>query len=216
MATTELVPQIPQEGIQKATQELGDVRLMLVDFENEAKRIHVDSPETFAEMGALLLRVRDAKKKASWIMSPLNSIAKTIKDTFRSMELSVTNKAEEIDGICVAKLGDYKAPEREATKEEEADINKKREKKGLPPVEVKPNIPKVAGLRNRVNYYAECEDFRALLDAYRAGTPAQRAFLQQFLMPNDKAIAAHARGLKDDAATMKAIPGTKAWHEESV
>lgn len=123
MATTELVPQIPQEGIQKATGELADVRLLLVDFELEAKRIKVETPEQYAEAGELLKRVRDAKKKAAWIMNPLKSITKTIAEKFRTMEQAELNLGERIEGILEPKMVDFKRREREAAAAEERRVN---------------------------------------------------------------------------------------------
>lgn len=267
---TEIVPQIPQEGIHKATQELGDVRLMLVDFETEAKRIKVETPETYAEAGELLKRVRDAKKKASWIMNPLKSITKTIAEKFRTMEQAELNLGERIEGILEPKMVGFKRRERELAEAEERRLNeenqrkareaaeeqrkkdeaaaaearkqrekeieaaqktgdvKKREAERLrkqaeeekrqaveqarldaeavaasaQAVKVEANTPKVAGLRQRVNWTFKVVD----------ATKIPRSFL----MPDEGAIGRFVRNAKDKTLAEKTIPGIEVWWEDAI
>lgn len=248
MATTELVPQIPQEGIQKATQELGDVRLMLTDYELEAKRIKVETPEQYAEAGELLKRVRDAKKKAAWIMNPLKSITKTIAEKFRTMEQAELNLGEKIEGILEPKMVDFKRREREAAFAEERRLNEERRKEAeriaeeqrkarekeieaqrkageigkreaakqvkqaaadaevvkntVQEVKVEAATPKVAGLRQRIQWRFKIVD----------ETKIPRSFMQV----NETAIGQFVRNAKDKALAEKTIPGIEVWWEDAV
>jgi len=248
MQTTEIVPQIPQEGIQKATQELGDVRLMLVDFEMEAKRIKVETPEQYAEAGELLKRVRDAKKKASWIMNPLKSITKTIAEKFRTMEQAELNLAERIEGTLEPKMVDFKRREREAAAAEERRLNEERRKEAeriaeeqrkarekeieaqrkageigkreaakqvkeaaveaeaikntVVEVKVESNTPKVAGLRQRVNWTFKIVD----------ATKIPRAFL----VPDEGAIGRFVRNAKSKELSEKTIPGIEVEAQDAI
>lgn len=248
MTTTEIIPQIPAEGIQKATQELGDVRLMLTDYELEAKRIKVETPEQYAEAGELLKRVRDAKKKASWVMSPLKSITKTIAEKFRTMEQAELNMGERIEGILEPKMVDFKRREREAAFAEERRLNAERRKEAeriaeeqrrarekeieaqrkageigkreaakqvkqaaadaevvkntVQEVKVEAATPKVAGLRQRIQWRFKVVD--------EAKIP--RAFMQV----NETAIGQFVRNAKDKALAEKTIPGIEVWWEDCV
>jgi hypothetical protein len=270
MVNTEIVLQVPQEGIQKATQELGDVRLMLVDYELEAKRIKVETPEQYAEAGELLKRVRDAKKKAAWVMNPLKSITKTIAEKFRTMEQAELNLGERIEGILEPKMVDFKRREREAAAAEERRINeekrreaarlaeeqrkreeaaaeekrkarekeiaaqlkageiKKREAEKLKKeaerqeeyevdqaaeeaqfvandvqeVKVEASTPKVAGLRQRINWTFKVVD----------ATKIPRSFL----MPDEASIGRFVRSSKDKALAEKTIPGIEVWSEDAI
>ncbi len=248
MTTTEIVPQIPQEGIQKATQELGDVRLMLTDYELEAKRIKVETPEQYAEAGELLKRVRDAKKKAAWIMNPLKSITKTIAEKFRTMEQAELNLGERIEGILEPKMVAFKRREREAAAAEERRINEERRKEAeriseeqrkarekeieaqrkageigkreaakqvkeaaveaeaikntVQEVKVESNTPKVAGLRQRINWTFKIVD----------ATKIPRSFL----MPDEASIGRFVRSAKDKALAEKTIPGIEVTAEDAI
>ena len=284
MAELELVPQIPVEGVQRAHGELASLTLTLEQYEAKAKAIVVDSPQKYLEAGELMKAVRDNKKQGAWVMNPLKSIAKTITDKFRTMELAHANKATQIEGILEAKMVEQKRRERDAAAAEERRINeearkraeaeaeerrqetlrlleeeKKRmekelkaqvkdgdigkreaerlrkeaeakaaaakaeadrqaeaEKQNVQAVKVSENTPKIAGLRQRINWYAECSDLGKLLEGYVKADPVTRGFLQQFLMADDKAIAQFARQVKADDVVMSRIPGTRAWHEDSI
>src|SRR6516165_10767709 len=82
MNTVEIVPQVPQDHIQKANQDLEALKLRLVDYEVEAKALNVVSPESYEFAGVLLKKIRDNRKEGMWIMAPLKSIARTISNAF--------------------------------------------------------------------------------------------------------------------------------------
>lgn len=266
MATTEIVPQIPQEGIQKATQELGDVRLMLEDYEKDARRIKVETPEQYAEAGELLKRVRDAKRKAAWIMHPLKAITKTIAERFRTMEQAELNLGERVESILEPKMVDFKRREREAAAAEERRINeenarrarqlaeeqrkkdeaaaaeerKRRQKEieaaemgkratakaireaedreqaariqaakdaeaaaaSVQAVKVEASTPKVAGLRQRINWTFK------VVDATKIPRP--------FLIPDEAAIGRFVRSAKDKRLAETTIPGIEVEAQDAI
>lgn len=123
MATTELIPRIDPEGIQKATGDLADLRVTLSAYEADAKTLVVTNPQEYAYAGELLKKVRDNRKQGAWVMQPLKAIAKTIADKFRTMELEHLNKCEQIESIIEPKMVAQKQREREAAQAEERRIN---------------------------------------------------------------------------------------------
>jgi hypothetical protein len=119
------------------------------------------------------------------------------------------------------KAGELKKKEAEALKkkaEEDALAAKKlaaeqeaNAVQNIEEVKVLPSIPTVAGIRRRVNYYATCEDADKLIKAAHGN-----GFLLQFITIDQSAIAKFARETKDDAKVQQAIPGVRAWHEDSI
>ena len=280
----EIVPQIPVEGVQKANSELADVHLTLERLEVKARAIEVNTPQQYAEAGELLKQSRDQKKKITYIMTPLKSIARTISEKFRTMELAELNKAERIEGIIEPKMVDQKRREREAAAAEERRINEENRRKAeeaaaiqrkadeeraaaerkarekeieaqrkagemgkreadrlkkeaearqkeaeaqaardaeamkaaVQEVKVVENTPKIAGLRQRINWYAEGVNVNQFLDAYVKADAATRAFMAGFVMFDDKALGQFARQVKSDEVVMTRIPGSKAWHEDAI
>jgi hypothetical protein len=128
MANTELVPQIPQEGVQKAIAELETLKLRLSDYEQRAKALVVQDARDYSIAGELLKQVRDARKGWAWTMAPLKSIAKTIGDKFRTMELEGANKCDRIEKSLQVKMVAQKQRERDAALAEERRINEERQR----------------------------------------------------------------------------------------
>jgi len=92
--------------------------------------------------------------------------------------------------------------------------------KSAPPPEVKvlPSTPKVAGLRGRVNYYADVVDAEKLLVCW-ASCPVgseRRAYLRQFICLDEQALNAEARKVKNSRKLEAMIPGIKAREEDSI
>jgi hypothetical protein len=78
-------------------------------------------------------------------------------------------------------------------------------------VKVESNVPKVAGVQRRTNYYAEVTDAAALISAFEDGDETQRDFLRQFITVNEPAVGKYAREAKDPKKVEQSIPGVKAW-----
>jgi hypothetical protein len=212
MATTEIIPRIDEDGLVKTSADIKNLKLELAPLEEHIKGTTIRTELDYTLMGDAVVRVKDNQKKREWLAAPFKSILATIKQRIDGM--GNVDDCKDLIKLGKQKMSDWRVPEKEASAEEQDEINRKRAKQGLPPIEVKPNIPKIPGLPARTNYHAECVDFDKLLEAYRKTTTAvQRTFLRQFLAPHDQNIGKFARDTKDDAATMKAIPGVKAWHD---
>lgn len=69
-------------------------------------------------------------------------------------------------------------------------------------VKVVPSIPKVAGIKGRTNWKFKVVDAAKLP--------------RHYLMPNEVAIGADVRNIKDKAAAEAAIPGIEVYSEESI
>jgi colicin import membrane protein len=70
------------------------------------------------------------------------------------------------------------------------------------PVKVKPSVPVVSGIKARVNW-----KFKVInADKVRG----------EFLMPNEVAIGAAVRDIKDKAKAEEAVGGIEVWHEDSI
>ena len=100
--------------------------------------------------------------------------------------------------------------ERERRAKEQAARDAEATKANFQPVEVLPNIPVVAGVPSRRNFYAEFTDFDALLRAYAGG---MRPDLRKFIMGNEQELGKEARFMKDPVVMMARIPGIRAWEE---
>ena len=85
-----------------------------------------------------------------------------------------------------------------------------------PQVTVQPNVPKVSGIKGRVNYKAGVVNADALIRAFVAGNAEQRGFLRQFITVDEMAIGRYAREQKNSKAVEAAIPGIRAWEEDSI
>src|ERR1700688_4748336 len=114
MANAELVPQINQDGVQKVNADLESLKLELVDLKTRIRAAKVETAQEFESLALDLKKVRDNKKQGAWLIAPFKTIAKTITDRFRTMELAHQNACTEIEGIAEPKLNDFKRREREA------------------------------------------------------------------------------------------------------
>ncbi len=142
-------------------------------------------------------------------------------------EAAEVARKEEAKRIAAAKrAGEISASEaaiqREKAKQQEQEAKAQAEEDArkvaanVQEIEVLPSTPKVSGLRQRVNYYAEMKNFAQFMLAYEKADVTTRAFLVRFIQPDQKAIGAYAREVKGDEAVMKRLPGVRAWHEDSI
>jgi len=108
----------------------------------------------------------------------------------REKEIEAQRKAGEIGKREAAKQV------KEAAQEAEAIKNTVQE------VKVEPAIPKVAGLRQRVNWKFKIVDANKIPRA--------------FMMPNEVSIGQFVRTAKDKALAEKTIPGIECWSEDAI
>lgn len=93
-----------------------------------------------------------------------------------------------------------------AGKMEKAEVLQSRAEAVVPAI-ITREIPKVAGLSTRENWFAECTDLDKLVAAVAAGTAPL-----SLLMANDKVLGQQARSLKKDFI----VPGVRVWSEKSL
>lgn len=130
-------------------------------------------------------------------------------------EIERQRKSGELKAREAARLA-KEAREREEEERKRAALAAEQAKAAPPPrVEVKPNIPPVAGIKNQTFYYAEVVDWPKFLAEYKRAVKAHDmmrvVFLEDFIQPNDQAIGKYARDTRSNALTEGNIPGVKAW-----
>lgn len=80
--------------------------------------------------------------------------------------------------------------------------------------------PAVAGIKRRVNYYAEVVKSASLLFAYDEAVRSQNreraAFLSRFIQVDEQEVGKYARDTKDPKKVEETLPGVRSWSEDSV
>ena len=112
-----------------------------------------------------------------------------------------------------------KAAEEQAARDREAAAKEEAEAKAnFKPVEVKPNLPTIAGSRRHRNFFAEFTDFPVLLEAWRQarnkGDMERAAFLRRFITGDEKELNKEARDTRDSKVMENAIPGIHAFDKD--
>lgn len=145
-------------------------------------------------------------------------------------QAEIERKAREKEIAEARKAGDLKAAEAKRLQklaEEEAERKRQQakadadaEKANFRPIEVKPNVPTVAGVPSRRTYKAEVTDPVAFIKEYAkryiqgaklGETPAFE--LAAFITIDVQAVGRQARDMKDPKAFMERYPFTRAWEE---
>lgn len=115
-------------------------------------------------------------------------------------------RADEAARKAQEKLQQQAANAQAAGKVEKAEVLQSRADAVVAPI-VTREVPKVAGLSTRENWYAECTDLGKLVTAVAAGQAPL-----SLLMANDKVLGAQARSLKAEFV----VPGVRVWAEKSL
>lgn len=160
---------------------------------NEEKRLR-EEKEAAERRKAELARIAEEKK----------AMDKEIADAQKAGELK-KREAEKL-----RKEAEERAKrDREAAAQEEATA-----KENFRPVEVKPNLPTIAGSRRHRSFFAEFTNFNVLLESWRTaannGSLERAAFLRRFICGNEKELAKEARDTRDSKVMETVIPGIKA------
>lgn len=135
----------------------------------------------------------------------------------REKEIAAAQKAGELnkrEAERMKKEAEEKAKrDREAAAQEEAAA-----KENFRPVEVKPNLPTIAGSRRHRSFFAEFTNFNVLLESWRTaannGSHERAAFLRRFICGNEKELAKEARDTRDSKVMETVIPGIKATDKD--
>lgn len=201
-------------GIQKAKE--------LLDHLKQQKAKFVDPAEEIIETAKVELKkyITEEERKAAEEQARINEAAerdRALKAEAERIEAEKVATAKRQDAVAEirGKLQRKEITKREAEKllrmagaNEEADkaaaAAQAEEKKAAPApkVDVKADLPKMAGTRRSRSYKF------MVIDA--AKIP------REWCKPDEVRIGEEVRRLKDDAASMKAIPGIKAWNEPSI
>ena len=206
---------LPLPGIETALATMDTLENSLVPLAERAKALQVSDAATFAQAGEIIAELKRVTKEGEVTLAPFKLIVQRVKDFMQQRFNRNNNRATEIHAILSGKMGDYTRKERPTAQKEEDTINKQRAKQGLPPETVQPNIPKVAGVRNTINYPIEVTDRSKFLNAFLKGDKQRRIFLSQFIALDESKLAAHAKDLKDPVEFMKHVPGVKCEKKEA-
>lgn len=112
------------------------------------------------------------------------------------------------------------AEERERKAKEQAARDAEAAKANVQEVKVTPSTPKVAGIRGRVNYYAEVVDanklINAFVDAAAKHDGLRASYLRRFIMVNAQELGAEARDVKNSDKLNATIPGVKFTDKDAI
>ena len=215
----EIIPStdIDRDQLTATLASVESLTLQLAPLKSKARELVLDSPEKYAELGAVLTEVRGLMKQGKAQFAPFDAIVDRVRNFLRTKLLTHQNACVEIEGMCLSKMKTYQIEEKKASAVEEKRENKARAKEGEEPITVKPNIPSVAGYRRTTNFKAEFTSFDALLKEFRsldARKDKERlVFLRQFIAPNEVALGRYARETKNPDKVQKTVPGVHAWED---
>ena len=219
--STELVPTnpLPLPGFELALSNMDALETSLAPLAERAQTLDVKDAGTFAEAAQVIAALKLATKESEACLAPYKLKVRQVLDFLQNRFNRNKNRAEELHGILTAKMVDYTRKERAAAEAEEKKLNKQAEKRGADPVTVQPNIPKVAGVRNTVNYPITIDDpkalIRACLKAYKAPNHERFKFLVRFITLDRQELAAYAKELKDAKQFNSEIPGVTCEEKEA-
>ena len=208
MGATEIIPKLEFESsLETALATSDGIARELHLLTHKAIEIQVTDYDSYTAIGAVLSETRSIKKnRVAALWAPFFGVVDRVKDFLKVHRSAIDNVCEKIDNICVAKMKEYERNELEAAKAEEAKLNRKSEE----PVTVKPAIPAVTGYRRSTVYRAEVVDRNKFLKAYRKGHRVEQAFLEQFILIDEKELAAMYRL---DHEKVPIVPGVRFWTE---
>jgi chromatin remodeling complex protein RSC6 len=134
----------------------------------------------------------------------------------REKEIAEARKAGELKAADAKKL--QKQIEEDAErKKQQAKADAEAEKANFHPVEVRPNIPTVQGVPNRVNYKAEVEQpnvlINAFLDAVHLKNTERAVYLRQFITVDAQKLGEEARRVKYSKQLAALIPGVRFYED---
>jgi hypothetical protein len=119
----------------------------------------------------------------------------------REAELEAQRKAGEIGKREEARLAKI-AAEEEAKAKAFAAEQAKQTAAAVPTVKVEPNVPKVAGIKGRVNYRFEVVNASLIP--------------RDYMKPDEVRIGELVRRIKDPEKAQQVIPGIRCWTEDSI
>jgi hypothetical protein len=187
-------------------------------MKREAGAVVVKTQEDYAAVASFLVRVRNVKKQIGFLLDPGIQSAQAHTNELREGKARYIRQIDDLDAIASKPAEDWKRTERLAAEKEQAQINKKRDADEQ--ITVQASVPKVAGIRARVQYFAEVTDedllLRAFLIAHKKGEKERVKYLRQFIQANYQALGKEAREVKNSAKLNATIPGVKFTDKDAV
>jgi hypothetical protein len=214
---TEIIPAnpLPLPGFETALSTMDTLESSLAPLAERAKVIAVTDAQSFAEAGEIIRLLKNVQNDSETTMQPFKNKVNQVKDWIQQRFMRNKNRAQEIHAGLTAKMSEYTKKEREAAEKEQKELNKKLERRGEEPVTVQPNIPKVVGVRNTINYPIEVVDRSKFLIAFLKGDKKRQQFLAQFIALDESKLREHAKDLKDPEQFAKDCPGVKCERREA-
>lgn len=240
--TTEIVISNPIDlpGFETALATMEQLENGLAPIAEQARTMKVESADDYAKAADLIAQLKISTKTGASTLAPFEGIIARVHDFLQTRKNRHKNRVEMIHMVLTDKMGAYTRREKEAAEAEQRRLNeearKKRDadlkaqvkagdlgkreaakiaKEAPPEVKVEPNIPKVAGVVRRMNYYAECTNEDAFLLEFAKRYVKGDKSLRHYVNVNAQQINAAAREMKDSKALEAVLPFVKGREEAS-
>lgn len=181
-----------------------DLESNLTLLRAEAAQLQVKDQVSYTRAAQLIRRGRDILKIIDAMLDP----------GIRALREQKREKVGQVNQIIVPL--EFEAEAWRSTEKALAQLEQESVSDGI----VQPNIPTVAGIRGRTNYYGVVIDEDALIEAYAKACAERqikrKAFLRQFICADTQAINAEARRIKDPAKLQRLVPGVRGEAKESI
>jgi chromatin remodeling complex protein RSC6 len=176
----------------------------------------LERERTLREQEEINRKKREAEAKAADEQRKRDEAAAAERRKAEQKAIEEARKAGELNKR-EAEKAKKEAEERERQAKEQAARNAAAEKANFRPVEVKPNIPTVQGVPNRVNYKAEVEQpnvlINAFLDAVHLKDTERAVYLRQFITVDAQKLGEEARRVKNSKQLAALIPGVRFYED---
>lgn len=186
----------------------------MADYDRKEKQAAADEQQRVARETKQRLD-REAEEKRRADEESAKELRKQKVDEIRAdLKAGVIGKREAEKRLRAAGATEEAAKAQAAAEEEEGKQAATKKAEG---VKVQSNVPAVAGVVRRTNYYAQCIDQDAFLRAFarECAKTGDLGPMRQFIQVSDQLLCAKARDVKDSTEMAKMFPAIKAWDEKS-
>ena len=203
------------DGIEKAIGDTLTLTDQVVPMIEQAKNLQVTWPDKtqYEAAGAMLTEVRNLQKQGDSLWAPFNLKVDRVRDFLKRKLMAHKNRVTEVEAHLLPKMHEWERLEKKAADEEAAKLNRERNKRNAPPVQVRPSIPSTSGYRRSTVWGAYVENEDKLLAAWAKATGKEKAYLRRFIIANQKELSLEARNVKNPTQLAKDIPGVKFTEE---
>jgi hypothetical protein len=198
----QIIPSTELTGLETTIGQVEGLTAQVVALRDKARVMSCSNREEYSALLQVVADERILRKQGAAMFAPFTSIIDRAKSFVKTQAQKHDNACEELEAAAKPKLKDFERKELAETQKEQDELNKKREKRDLPPVEVKPALPTAAGYRRTTNYPIIIEDTVKFMRAAKKDKD-----LLKFIILDFQALAKEARDLKDPEAFNKKYPG---------